>query len=176
MEGDLDHVADEGVIAFTLGRMPCQKRPWRSVVAVRALVERKRRIGDHDVKAPARCFQELRVAQSIAPFDVLGRDAYVMQEHIHHAERPGAAVVLLPIDSVIVAADLLGAFDEQRATATRWITDALWGCGSSSPASNSLTSVGQTRQLLPAPAANLPIRYCRRYQSRRDCLLVKDAG
>ena len=51
-QGDLDHVADEGVVALALGRDAAPEPLVRIVAGVvgAPLVERERRIGDDDVE------------------------------------------------------------------------------------------------------------------------------
>ena len=128
--GHLDHVADEGVIAFALGRHAAPEAPVaiRRRVVRAPLVEREGRVGDDDVEVhQVVALAVLRVAQGVAPADVPGGHVHVVEQHVHHAKRPRAAVDLLPVDGVILAADLLGTLDQQRSAATGGVTDALAG-------------------------------------------------
>ena len=47
-----------------------------------------------------------------------------MQKHVHHGQRPGAAVDLLPVEREVVAAYLLAGLDEQRTRPAGGVADA----------------------------------------------------
>ena len=50
-----------------------------------------------------------------------------MEQHVHHGQRPGAAVELLTIEREVVGAHLAARLDEQGTRAARWIADARAG-------------------------------------------------
>ena len=59
-----------------------------------------------------------------------------MQEHVHHRQRPGAAVGFLAVEGVVACprslgaiADFISALDQQRAGAAGGVVDALSGLG-----------------------------------------------
>ena len=124
----LDHVADEGIVALALGR----NAPVPAVMALllgigmigAPLVEREGRIGHHHLEAhePV-ALQQLGIEQGVAPLDA--RVVHAVQEHIHHAQRPGAAYSLLTVERVVVTADLSSALQQQRAGAAGRVADAL---------------------------------------------------
>ena len=95
-QGDFDHVGDEGVVALALGRNASPEPLVRIVPGEVGppLVERERRIGHHDVELHQRIvFDQLRVGDRVAPLDAGG--VLLVQEHVHPAERPRAAVRFL---------------------------------------------------------------------------------
>ena len=88
------------------------------------LVQREGGIGDHDVEAhQAVALHQRRVVQRVAPLDARGVAA--VQIHIHTAERPGAAVALLPGQEVVAVRHLARRADEQRAGPACRVADAV---------------------------------------------------
>ncbi len=51
----------------------------------------------------------------VGPLHIVHRHVDAVQEHVHHTQRPGRAVGFLSIGGVVLAADVLYAFDDQRA-------------------------------------------------------------
>ena len=110
----LDHVANKGVIPLALRR----HAPVEAVKLVRIggfgppLVERERRIRHHHVELHQRiALDELRVQERVAPFDPGA--ILVVDEHIHSAKGPCAAVHFLPVEREVVVAHRIGYLDEE---------------------------------------------------------------
>ena len=112
----LYHVRDERPVALALRGYAAPKAVVRVVGRFfRApLVQRERRIGDNGVKLhqPVVLLQ-LGVAQGVAP-------AYhgvveAVQKHVHHSQRPRAAIHFLPVKREVAVAHFLSGLDEQRA-------------------------------------------------------------
>src|SRR5262249_52376713 len=121
----LDHMRDESVIGFAARRDAAMEAAEK--VSGRALdapiVKRKRWVGNDDVKfLQSGAFEQLGVVECVAPFDA--RAVFAVQEHIHSAERPYAAVRLLSEEREIIVADLLGHADQQRSRTARRVADA----------------------------------------------------
>ena len=130
--GDLDHVGDEAVVALGLGRHAAPEA--RVLVFGRVfrapLVQRKGRVGDHDVELhQVVALNQGRAVQGVAPLDAGG--VLGVQKHVHARQRPGRAVHLLAVQGVVVRADLLGGADQQRARAAGRVADGVAGlrCG-----------------------------------------------
>lgn len=106
--GHFEHVADEGPVALlwagSRARIGCRgRRPPRR----RPLFEREGRIGHDGVELHQRvALLELRVAQRVAPAD--GGAVEAVEQHVHHGQRPSAAVELLTVEREVVGAHLAG--------------------------------------------------------------------
>ena len=99
------------------------------VFDVAPLVERKRRIGDHDVELHQGVFlDQRRAAERVAPLDA--GLVHAMQEHVHLAQRPGAPVGFHAVQRDIPFALGVGRhglphLDQQRARSAGRIADAV---------------------------------------------------
>lgn len=71
------------------------------------------------------------IAQGVAPLHLHVAD--IVQKHIHHSQSPGGAVAFLAVERVVVAADLVGAFDQQRARPAGRVGDAVARLGIDQP-------------------------------------------
>ena len=156
--GHLEHVADEGPVALALGR---NAAPEAVVGVVGRLVgaplfEREGRIGHDGVELHQRvALLELRVAQRVAPAD---RGAVeTVEQHVHHGQRPGAAVELLAVEREVVGAYLAARLDEQGTRAARRVADARAGgaLGQTSQQGRNLLRCKKFSSLLPGVAGEL---------------------
>ena len=156
--GHLEHVADEGPVALALGR---NAAPEAVVGVVGRLVgaplfEREGGIGHDGVELHQRvALLELRVAQRVAPAD---RGAVeTVEQHVHHGQRPGAAVELLTVEREVVGAHLAARLDEQGTRAARRVADARAGgaLGQSCQQGRNLLRREELAGLLPGVAGEL---------------------
>ena len=156
--GHLEHVADEGPVALALGR---NAAPEAVVGVVGRLVgaplfEREGRIGHDGVELHQRvALLELRVAQRVAPAD--GGAVETVEQHVHHGQRPGAAVELLAVEREVVGAYLAARLDEQGTRAARRVADARAGgaLGQTSQQGRNLLRCKKFSSLLPGVAGEL---------------------
>src|SRR5262245_1739866 len=118
-------MGDESVISFATRRHTAVEAAEEVLGRVLGapLVERERRVGNDDVELLQRItFEQLGAVERVAPFDA--RAVFAVQEHIHTAERPYAAIRLLSEEGEIVVADFFGHADQQRTRAARRVAYA----------------------------------------------------
>ena len=106
LSSSLDHVADKGIVTFALRRnaaMPAIEALHLLTCLVGApLIEGEGRIGRYYLETHELVvFYEFGFQERIAPFDT--RAVLVVEEHVHHAERPGAADRLLTEERNVIA-------------------------------------------------------------------------
>ena len=112
--GDLDHMADEAIIALGLGRNAAPEPLERIVASMfRApFVEAEGRVGQHHVKLhQVVAFDQRRAVERVAPFDARG--ILGVQKHVHPRQRPGRPVHFLPEQREVVRPHLLRCLDKQ---------------------------------------------------------------
>lgn len=124
--GRLDHVGDEGVVAFSLGReapVIAAERVGLGFLDT-PLVEGEGGIGDDDVELhEAVAFDKAGVAQCIAPLDT--ETVHAVQEHVHAAEGVGGAVALLAEESEVAGVGLESDLDEKGAGAAGGVANGV---------------------------------------------------
>ena len=117
-------------------RCPAPLEPFRVLHAVAGVVQRERRVGDHPVEPHQLPAADVhRLGERVAVLDVGVRDA--VQQHVHLADRPDAAVVLLArqVQVARVAAVLLDVLlgqDQHAARPRARVIDRMPSCGSTS--------------------------------------------
>ena len=113
-DGGLNHVADEGVVTLGFRR----NTPPEAVVDIRfglfdaPFLQGKRGIG-HDVVEfhQAVMLHECGGGEGVAPLDPGG--VRLVQEHVHPAQGPGAAVHLHAVDGMVTVAHGPGGLDQK---------------------------------------------------------------